>query len=197
VIVLTGAGDRASVSGAAISKFEKARSSVKSNELHERITRGQPAADRLRLEHFHLHRRAFFGRGSAGNGSAEPGGSGRSAGGIHPPVCGTIGDHAPLTTRALKRSLGELGRDEKADRAACEALVKTCFSSQDYIGSWRAFMQQRAACVARGLNCGVRAGLADWRFEPRIQLKRIVTDQTCFSTAFGENQNEDHSGRNI
>ena len=43
--------------------------------------------------------------------------------------CATIGDNAPMTMHALKRTVGELMRGEKADLAVCEALVKACFDS--------------------------------------------------------------------
>jgi enoyl-CoA hydratase len=57
--------------------------------------------------------------------------------------CATIGDNAPMTMHALKRTVGELVRGEKADLTACEALVKACFDSQDYIEGRRAFMEKR------------------------------------------------------
>jgi enoyl-CoA hydratase len=57
--------------------------------------------------------------------------------------CTTIGDNAPLTMHALKRTVAELVRGEKADLAASEALVKACFDSQDYIEGRRAFMEKR------------------------------------------------------
>jgi len=64
--------------------------------------------------------------------------------------CATIGDNAPMTMHALKRTVGELARGEKADLAACDALVKACFDSQDYIEGRRAFMEKRRA-VFRGV----------------------------------------------
>jgi enoyl-CoA hydratase len=57
--------------------------------------------------------------------------------------CSTIADNAPMTMHALKRTVGELVRGEKADLAACENLVKACFDSQDYIEGRRAFMEKR------------------------------------------------------
>jgi enoyl-CoA hydratase len=57
--------------------------------------------------------------------------------------CATIGDNAPMTMHALKRTVAELVRAEKADLAACEALVSACFESQDYIEGRRAFMEKR------------------------------------------------------
>jgi enoyl-CoA hydratase len=57
--------------------------------------------------------------------------------------CATIGDNAPMTMHALKRTVGELIRGEKADLAVCEALVKACFDSQDYVEGRRAFMEKR------------------------------------------------------
>jgi enoyl-CoA hydratase len=63
--------------------------------------------------------------------------------------CATIGDNAPMTMRALKRTVGELMLGERADLGACEALVTACFASQDYIEGRRAFMEKRRA-VFRG-----------------------------------------------
>ena len=57
--------------------------------------------------------------------------------------CATIGENAPMTMHALKRTVGELVRGEKADLAASEALVQACFDSQDYIEGRRAFMEKR------------------------------------------------------
>ncbi len=57
--------------------------------------------------------------------------------------CATIGDNAPMTMHALKRTVGELVRGERADLALCDRLVKGCFDSQDYIEGRRAFMEKR------------------------------------------------------
>ena len=57
--------------------------------------------------------------------------------------CATIGDNAPMTMHALKRTVGELALGEAADLAVCDALVQACFASQDYIESRRAFMEKR------------------------------------------------------
>ena len=57
--------------------------------------------------------------------------------------CATIGDNAPMTMHALKHTVAELVRGEKADLAACEVLVRACFDSQDYIEGRRAFMEKR------------------------------------------------------
>jgi enoyl-CoA hydratase len=57
--------------------------------------------------------------------------------------CATIGDNAPMTMHALKRTVGELVRGEKADLATCEVLVQACFGSQDYIEGRQAFMEKR------------------------------------------------------
>ena len=63
--------------------------------------------------------------------------------------CATIGDNAPMTMHALKRTVGELVRGEKADLDACDRLVQACFDSEDYIEGRRAFMEKRRA-VFRG-----------------------------------------------
>lgn len=57
--------------------------------------------------------------------------------------CATIGDNAPMTIHALKRTVAELGRGEGADIEVCDRLVKACFDSQDYIEGRRAFMEKR------------------------------------------------------
>jgi enoyl-CoA hydratase len=57
--------------------------------------------------------------------------------------CTTISDNAPMTMHALKRTVGELVRGEKADLAACDRLVKACFESRDFIEGRRAFMEKR------------------------------------------------------
>lgn len=64
--------------------------------------------------------------------------------------CATIGDNAPMTMRALKHTVYELGRGENTDLAASEALVKACFDSQDYVEGRRAFMEKRRP-VFRGI----------------------------------------------
>jgi len=57
--------------------------------------------------------------------------------------CATIGDNAPMTMHALKRTVGELLRGEKADMAVSERLVNACFESQDFIEGRTAFMEKR------------------------------------------------------
>jgi enoyl-CoA hydratase/carnithine racemase len=64
--------------------------------------------------------------------------------------CATIADNAPLTMHALKRTVGELLRGEKADLTTCDRLVQACFESGDYIEGRRAFMEKRRA-VFRGV----------------------------------------------
>jgi len=58
--------------------------------------------------------------------------------------CKLIGQNAPLTMHAAKRTIEELTRlDGKADLARSAALVKECFESEDYIEGRRAFMEKR------------------------------------------------------
>jgi enoyl-CoA hydratase/carnithine racemase len=58
--------------------------------------------------------------------------------------CAMISENAPLTIRASKRILRELLKPSATlDAAACAALVKQCFESQDYIEGRRAFMEKR------------------------------------------------------
>jgi enoyl-CoA hydratase/carnithine racemase len=64
--------------------------------------------------------------------------------------CATIGDNAPMTMHALKRTVGELLRGGDADLAASEQLVKACFDSQDFIEGRTAFMEKRRP-VFRGV----------------------------------------------
>jgi enoyl-CoA hydratase/carnithine racemase len=58
--------------------------------------------------------------------------------------CETIAANAPLTIRALNRTVTELLRSSPdVDRALCDRLVAECFASQDYIEGRRAFMEKR------------------------------------------------------
>jgi enoyl-CoA hydratase/carnithine racemase len=58
--------------------------------------------------------------------------------------CRLIGENAPLTMHAAKRTVEELGRlDGRPDFARLTGLVKECFDSQDYIEGRRAFMEKR------------------------------------------------------
>ena len=56
----------------------------------------------------------------------------------------TIAANAPLTVRAIKGIAQEAVRDSaKRDLAKCDALVRACFDSADYIEGRRAFMEKR------------------------------------------------------
>ncbi len=58
--------------------------------------------------------------------------------------CAMVSENAPLTIRASKRIVRELLKSGEAlDARACDALVKACFESQDYIEGRRAFMEKR------------------------------------------------------
>jgi len=58
--------------------------------------------------------------------------------------CKLIGQNAPLTMHAAKRTIEELTRlDGKPDFGRTTALVKECFESEDYIEGRRAFMEKR------------------------------------------------------
>jgi enoyl-CoA hydratase len=58
--------------------------------------------------------------------------------------CKLIGENAPLTMHAAKRTVEELTRlDGKADLARSAELVKECFASEDYVEGRRAFMEKR------------------------------------------------------
>jgi enoyl-CoA hydratase/carnithine racemase len=56
----------------------------------------------------------------------------------------TIAGNAPLSIRAAKTIIRELLRDSGTpDVAACDALVKACFESEDYREGRRAFLEKR------------------------------------------------------
>ena len=58
--------------------------------------------------------------------------------------CEMIGNNAPLTMHAAKRTVEELSRlDGKPDLERSARLVKECFASEDYIEGRRAFMEKR------------------------------------------------------
>ncbi len=57
--------------------------------------------------------------------------------------CGTIADNAPLTIRALKRTVAELLKGTEGDLELSDRLVRACFASQDFIEGRRAFMEKR------------------------------------------------------
>jgi enoyl-CoA hydratase len=56
--------------------------------------------------------------------------------------CQAIAENAPLTLRAAKRTIRELGRTPY-DAALCRGWVKACFESADYAEGRRAFMEKR------------------------------------------------------
>lgn len=56
----------------------------------------------------------------------------------------TIAGNAPMTVASIKKIVGEIVKDEtERDIETCEAMVKACFDSQDYIEGRRAFMEKR------------------------------------------------------
>ncbi len=56
--------------------------------------------------------------------------------------CDMIAANSPLTLRAAKRIIREVGKRDY-DAAACAAWVKECFASEDYAEGRRAFMEKR------------------------------------------------------
>ena len=59
-------------------------------------------------------------------------------------MCETIADNAPLTIKALKRTVDELSHGAAAaDLGLCDELVRECFASEDYVEGRRAFMEKR------------------------------------------------------
>jgi enoyl-CoA hydratase/carnithine racemase len=57
--------------------------------------------------------------------------------------CNRIADNAPLTIGAVKTCVRELLRGDRLDRERCEAVVRACFDSEDYVEGRRAFMEKR------------------------------------------------------
>lgn len=55
----------------------------------------------------------------------------------------TMAANAPLTLHTLKRTVAELARGNQADAEAIDALVQSCFASDDYKEGRRAFMEKR------------------------------------------------------
>jgi enoyl-CoA hydratase/carnithine racemase len=204
VVVLTGAGDKAFVSGADISQFEKVRSSAEAVERYEQIgeraqasiagfekpviamIRGYCLGGGLNVANLCDLRIAAedarFGIPAARMGLGYRASSmkklldivGKSAaleimitarqfsaaealaiGLVHQVVpvpeletatrayCEMIAANAPLTMRAAKRIIREVSEGAGYDAAACEAWVKECFASEDYIEGRRAFMEKR------------------------------------------------------
>jgi enoyl-CoA hydratase/carnithine racemase len=63
--------------------------------------------------------------------------------------CALIADNAPLTMEAVKGVVAELLKPgAQIDREQCEAMVKRCFDSADYIEGRRAFMEKRKPVFA-------------------------------------------------
>ena len=61
----------------------------------------------------------------------------------------TIAANAPLTVKAVKEIVQELAKaPDERDLAKCEALVRDCFASRDYIEGRRAFMEKRKPAFA-------------------------------------------------
>ncbi|MCM5571778.1 enoyl-CoA hydratase [Burkholderiaceae bacterium FT117] len=58
--------------------------------------------------------------------------------------CATVAENAPLTLRALKKTVNQLVRDPgDRDMASAEAAIQACFDSDDYREGARAFMEKR------------------------------------------------------
>ena len=56
----------------------------------------------------------------------------------------TIAANAPLTVKACKTVVAELGKDPTdRDLALCEEVVEACFASEDYREGRTAFMEKR------------------------------------------------------
>ena len=60
-------------------------------------------------------------------------------------IANTIAQNAPLTIRAIKRTVHELEKpEERQDLALADAAIKACFESDDYREGVRAFLEKRA-----------------------------------------------------
>jgi enoyl-CoA hydratase/carnithine racemase len=58
--------------------------------------------------------------------------------------CANVAENAPLTLRALKKTVNQLIRDPgDRDMAAAEAAIAACMVSEDYREGTRAFMEKR------------------------------------------------------
>ncbi|HYY60130.1 MAG TPA: enoyl-CoA hydratase [Burkholderiales bacterium] len=204
VVVLTGSGDKAFVSGADISQFEKERANAEAVKRYEEIgeraqasiagfdkpviamIRGYCLGGGLNIANLCDLRIAAedarFGIPAARMGLGYRASSmkklvdivGKSAaleimltarqfsaaealamGLVHKVVpvpqletatrayCDMIAANAPLTMGASKRIIREVTKGGAYDAAACEAWVKECFASEDYIEGRRAFMEKR------------------------------------------------------
>jgi len=58
-------------------------------------------------------------------------------------VCARVADNAPLTIAAVKTCVRELLKGPALDRDLCEAVVRACFDSADYVEGRRAFLEKR------------------------------------------------------
>ena len=54
----------------------------------------------------------------------------------------TIAGNAPMTVGSVKFIVGEALRPDP-DETACDASVRACFASEDYVEGRRAFMEKR------------------------------------------------------
>ena len=57
--------------------------------------------------------------------------------------CTRIAENAPLTIGAVKTCVRELLKGPGLDRELCEAVVRACFDSEDYVEGRRAFLEKR------------------------------------------------------
>jgi len=158
VVVLTGAGDKAFVSGADISKFASERASAEAavvyNETVDRVCERLYAFPGLRRcietigpaatkEIFFTARR--FGCEEALhwgllNRAVAP----EALAATVMEIATTIADNAPLTVAAVKRIAVEILKDpDSRDMAACEEMVAACFASDDYKEGRAAFLEKR------------------------------------------------------
>jgi enoyl-CoA hydratase len=182
VVVVTGAGDQAFVSGADISEFEKARSTPEQVAYYDKIGEianarmskcSKPTIARIRgfcvpaarlglgyraagiktlmdvvgpayAKEIFFTGRMFSAQEALGMGLINRVVPDAELDAYVDDYCKRIGENAPLTMHAAKRTIEELTRlDGKPDFARTTALVKECFASEDYIEGRTAFMEKR------------------------------------------------------
>jgi enoyl-CoA hydratase/carnithine racemase len=145
VVVLSGAGDKAFVSGADISRFAKHRNSADSQKEYDRIT----GIGREKLHSFPnpiiVKIRGFAWAAGWRSpwppifASAHPTASSASR-----PLTRSIAENAPLSVRASKLAIAQMLKDEsQRDMEAIKAISDTCVNSADFKEGRTAFMEKR------------------------------------------------------
>src|SRR6266850_164027 len=143
VIVLKGEGDKAFVSGADVSQYERDRSTAEGIQRYEEIA-GRVAERLQTCGEVIITGRQFKAEEAKTMGFVHRVAPVAELEALVLEYCAMISENAPLTIRASKRIVRELLKGSASlDAEACAALVKACFESQDYIEGRRAFMEKR------------------------------------------------------